>query len=53
MSKFMSKNSDNFLSLALLNQGIINNNVLLPWQPKEIRITMRRSLATINNIKFV
>ena len=53
MAKFVSKNSDNLLGLALLDQGIVDDNVLLPWHTEEIGITVSTSLAAINNIELV
>ena len=53
MTKLVSQNSHDFLSLALLNQSIIYDNMLLPWQTKKVGVAVSTSLATINNIEFV
>lgn len=52
MTKLVSQNSNNLLGFALLNQGIIDDNMLLPWHTKEIGITMSASLASINDVKL-
>lgn len=48
----MSQNGSDFLGFALLDQGIIDDNVLLPWQAKEVGVAMRASLASVNDIQF-
>jgi len=53
VTKLMCQYRNNFLCLALLNQGVINHNMLLPWHAKEISIAVSTSLATINNIKLM
>lgn len=50
VTKLVCKNSYNFLSLALLNQGIVNDNVLLPWHAEEVGVTVSTSLASVNDI---
>ena len=52
MTKFVSKNSNNLLGFALLDQGIIDDNVFFPWHTEEISITVSTSLATINDMEF-
>lgn len=51
VSKLMAKNSDNLLGLTLLNQSIVDNNMLLPRQAIEVRITMRAPLTSVNNMQ--
>lgn len=53
VTKLMCKNSHNFLGLALLDQGIVNDNMLLPRHTKEVRVAMSASLTTINNIELM
>lgn len=53
VTKFVCKNSYNLFCLALLNQGVVNDNVLLPRHAKEIRVTMSTSLATVNNMELM
>jgi len=52
MTKFVCKNSNNLLGFALLDQGIIDDNVFFPWHTEEISITVSTSLATINDMEF-
>jgi hypothetical protein len=47
----VSKNSNNLLGFALLDQGIIDDNVFFPWHTEEIGITVSTSLATINDME--
>jgi hypothetical protein len=49
----MSKNGNDFLCLALLNQSIINDNVLLPRHAEEVGVRMSTSLASIDDIKLM
>lgn len=53
MAQLMAQNSDNFLGLALFNQSIIDNYVLLPGEAIEICIAVRAPLASINNVQFL
>jgi hypothetical protein len=53
MSKFVGKNGDNFLLGALLNEGIVNDDVLLPGETKEIGIAVSAALASINYMQLV
>ncbi len=45
----MRKNSDNLLFVAFLNQGIVDDNVLLPWKTEEVSIAVRTALTAIDD----
>lgn len=53
VTELVCKNSDNLLRFALLDQGIVDDNVLLPRQSKEVGIAVRTALAAINDEQFV
>lgn len=53
VAKFMRKDSDNLIRFALLNQGIIDDNVLLPRKTEEISIGVSASLASVDDIELV
>lgn len=52
MTKFVCKNCDYFLRLALLNESIVDDNMLLPWHAKEVSIAMSTSLTSINYVEL-
>jgi hypothetical protein len=49
----VSKNSNNLIRLALLNESIVDDDVLLPGETKEIGVGVGASLASINDIELV
>lgn len=49
VTQLVGKNSGNLLCVALLNQSVIDDNVLLPGHAEEVGIAVRAPLATINN----
>ena len=49
----MCKNGHDFLGFALLDQGVVNDNVLLPRHTKKVRIAVSASLTSINNIELM
>lgn len=53
VAQFVSKNSNNLIRLALLDESIVDNNVLLPGETKEIGVGVGASLASINDIELV
>lgn len=53
VAKLVGKNRDNLLSLALLNEGVINDDVLLPRQTKEIGVAVGAALASVDDIQLV
>lgn len=53
VTKFVTQNSDNFFRLTLLNQGVVDDNVLLPGQSKEVGVAVSTALATVNDIQFL
>lgn len=53
VSKLMGQHSNDLLGLALLHQGVVDDNVLLPRQTVEIGVGVGASLATIDDVKLV
>lgn len=51
VAKFMTKNSNNLLRFTLLNQGVVDDNMFLPWQTEKVGITVGASLASINDVQ--
>lgn len=49
VTEFVGKNGNDFIGLRLFNQGVVNDNVLLPRQTVEIGIRVRASFASIND----
>jgi len=52
VTKFVAQNGDNLLGLALLKQGIVDDNVLLPWQTVEVGVAVSAALATVDNVEL-
>lgn len=52
VTKFVSQNSNNLLGFALLNQGIVDDNMFLPWHSEEISVAVSTSLATIDDMEL-
>ena len=50
MTQFMTQHSHNLLCLTLLDQRVVNDDMLLPWQSIEVRIAMRTPFAPVNDI---
>lgn len=53
VTKLMGKDSDDLLALALLNQGIVDDNVLLPGETKEVGVGVGAALAAVNDVELV
>ena len=49
----MSEDSDDLLCLALFNQSIIDDDVLLPGHSEEIGVAVRTPLTTVNDVQLV
>lgn len=52
VAKLVAQHSNNLLRLGLLNQGIVDNNVLLPWQAVEVGIAVGTTLAAVNDMQL-
>lgn len=52
VTQLVRKNSNNLLGLALLNQGIVDNNVLLPGHAEEVSVAVGATLATVNDVQL-
>lgn len=53
VSKLVGENSNDLLSLALLNQSIEQDDMFLPGHSKEISIAVGASLAAIDDVELV
>lgn len=53
MTELVREDGNNFLFLALLNQCVIDDNVLLPRKTEEISVTMRAALTAIDDEQFL
>jgi hypothetical protein len=48
----MAQDGDDLLGLALLKQGVVDDNVLLPGQTVEVSIAVGTTLAAIDDVQF-
>ena len=53
VAQLVRKNRNDLLRLALLNQRVVNDNVLLPRQTKEVRVAVRAALAPVNHVQLM
>jgi hypothetical protein len=53
VAELVCQDSDNLLGLALLDQRIVDDNVLLPRQTEEVGVAVRTALASINDVELV
>jgi hypothetical protein len=53
VAQLVGKNSDNLFSFALLDKSIVDNNVLLPGETKEIGVGVGAALAAIDDVELV
>ena len=53
MAQLVSENSPDLIGLVALNQSIVENDVLLPGEAKEIRVGVSAALATVNDEELV
>lgn len=53
VTKFVAQDRNNLLRLTLLNQRVVDDDVLLPRQPVEVRIAVRAPLAAIDDVKLM
>ena len=53
VAELVRQNSNNLFRFALLNQGVVDNNVLLPGQTKEVGVAVSAALASINDEQLV
>ena len=52
MAKFVAEHGDDLFRVTFLDQGIEDDNVLLPWEPIEVRVTVCAPLAAVNDVQF-
>lgn len=53
VTKLVGKNGNNLLRLALLDQGIVDDNVLLPGEAKEVGVGVGAALAAVDDVELV
>lgn len=53
VAEFVGQHSDNLLFLALLDQGVVDDDVLLPGQTEEIGIAVGAALAAVDDVQLV
>ena len=53
VAKFVRQDGNHLLSVALLDQGVIDDDMLLPRKTKEVGIAVCAALATIDDIELV
>lgn len=53
MAELVGKHSDNLLPLALLNQSVVDDDVLLPGQTKEVGIAVGAALAAVDDVQLM
>ena len=53
MAELVRENRDNLLGFAFLNEGVVDDDVLLPWEAKEVGVAVGTSLASINNVELL
>lgn len=53
MAELVCENRNDLLGLALLDEGVVDDDVLLPWQTKEVGIAVGTSLASINDVELL
>lgn len=53
VAKLVGENSNDLLGLALLDQSVVDDNVLLPGKTKEVGIAVGAALASINDVELV
>lgn len=52
VAEFVSQNRSDLLGVTLFDQGIVDDNVLLPRHAKEVGVAVRAALAAINHKQF-
>ena len=53
VTKLVCENCNDLLWLGLLNQSIVDDNVLLPWETKEVSIAVGTALASVDNVELL
>ena len=53
MSELMAKYGGDFLDVGLLDQGVVDDDLLFPWQTIEICVAVCTPFTTVNDIQFV
>lgn len=53
VTELVGENSDNLLGLALLDEGVVDDNVLLPWETEKVGVAVSAALASINDVEFL
>lgn len=53
VTELVGENRDNLVNLALLDQGIVNDNVLAPGETVEVGIAVAAALGTVDDIEVL
>lgn len=53
MTQLMTQDGHDLFRLAFLDQRVVDDDVLLPRQAVEVRVGMRASLASVDNIHLL
>ena len=53
MTELVCENCHDLLSFTLLDEGVVDDDVLLPWQTEEVGIAVSASLASIDNVELL
>jgi hypothetical protein len=53
VTEFVGEHGHHLLSLTLLNQSVIDDNMLLPRETKEIGVAVGAALASINHVQLM
>lgn len=53
VAQLVRQHGDDLLGLALLNQRVVDDNVLLPRQAEEVRVAVGAALAPVDDVQLV
>lgn len=53
VAQLVSEDGNDLADSALLNQGIIDDNLLAPGQSVEVRVAVGTALGTIDNVEVL
>jgi len=53
MTQLVGKHGNDLIDLALLDQGVVDDNLLAPGQSVEVSIAVGTALGTVDNVKVL
>lgn len=53
VAELVCENGHDLLGFTLLDEGVVDDDVLLPWQTKEVGVAVGASLASINDVELL